>query len=201
MASKLYPPKIEGALPAFWLDYDTSNTVITGANIRIPFEPSTAVNATQVFGMVLRLRTVSTGSYLFPPIFSTNYNLGNQEVTFNLTGKQALLLNEGQYYKVQIAYCGSDTTDNETVGYNTGYFSTVGIIKCTSQPKIYINNLVQESVNFFTNEFVGTYDQTNCKDQTEKVYSYNFTVYDNNDEIYFRYFEFLTPQETTSIHL
>lgn len=185
MADKLYPPRIEGSLPAFWLEYDATNSVVRGANITIPFEPSSAVNETQVEGFVLRLRTVSTGSYLFSPVFSTNFNFGTQEVIFNLTASQATTLNEGQYYKVQIAYCGSILTEGSLQGYDIGYFSTVGIIKCTSKPKVYINNLVQENVNFFTNEFIGTYDQNDCKDQTEKVYSYQFDVYDENDEVYF----------------
>jgi hypothetical protein len=37
MATKLYPPYIAGTLPAFYLNYDSSNKVITGAKITIPF--------------------------------------------------------------------------------------------------------------------------------------------------------------------
>ena len=187
MGTKLYPPRIEGTLPAFWLEYDTSNTVIRGASITVPFIQNVAVSDAQIACFVLRLRTASTGSYLFSPIYSTNFNLGTKKVTFNLTSAQARQLNEGQYYKVQIAYCGSVTIDkyDNINGDDVGYFSTVGIIKCTSKPKVYINNLIQESVNFFSNEFVGTYDQSSCKDQTEKVYSYEFVVYDENNEIYF----------------
>ena len=187
MGTKLYPPRIEGTLPAFWLNYDASNTIVRGASIKVPFVQNAAVSDAQIAGFVLRLRTASTGSYLFSPIFSTNFNLGTKEVIFNLTAAQAKQLNEGQYYKVQIAYCGSIYTDryNNITGDDIGYFSTVGIVKCTSKPKVYINNLIQESVNFFSNEFIGTYDQSMCRDQTEKVYTYEFVVYDENDEVYF----------------
>ena len=175
MANKLYPPYINGTLPAFYISYDSSNTVVKEAVINIPFAKNTAVGETEVKGFVLRLRTASTGSYLFEPIPSASYSLGNEIATFILTANQAKLLNEGQYYKVQIAYVNSE---NEV-----GYFSTVGIIKCTSKPKVYINNLSQESANFFTNYYIGTYDQSDCKDQSEKVYSYEFNVYNDDNEI------------------
>ena len=187
MANKLYPPQIEGALPAFYLDYDSSNTVVTGASIKIPFTQSSAVSNEEIGCFVLRFRTASTGSYLFSPIFTTNFNLGTKIVTFHLNSQQARQLNEGQYYKAQIAYCHSvniDSYDN-VIGSDIGYFSTVGIIKCTSRPKVSINNLTQSSVNYFQNEFIGLYDQSECKDQTEKVYSYEFIVYDENDDVYY----------------
>jgi len=66
-----------------------------------------------------------------------------------------------------------------------GYFSTVGVIKCTSKPSIYINNLSQENINLFANQFIGVYDISDCRDQTEKVYSYEFNVYDQDDNLYY----------------
>ena len=175
MANKLYPPYIEGTLPAFCISYDSSNTVVKEATIDIPFTPNVAVGQTEVKGLILRLRTASTGSYLFEPIQSISYSLDKGIATFKLTANQAKLLNEGQYYKIQIAYVSSEN--------DPGYFSTVGVIKCTSKPKIYINNLSQESVNFFTNYYIGTYDQSECRDQSEKVYSYEFNVYNDDNEI------------------
>ena len=87
MANKLYPPQIEGALPAFYLDYDSSNTVVTGASIKIPFTQSSAVSNEEIGCFVLRFRTASTGSYLFSPIFTTNFNLGTKVVTFHLNSQ------------------------------------------------------------------------------------------------------------------
>ena len=187
MATKLYPPQIEGSLPAFYLNYDPTNSVVLGADITVPFIMNAAVGVTEVKSFVLRLKTASSNSYLFPPIYSENFNLANNTVTFGLSKTEAESLNEGQFYKVQIAYCGSaiSNSDLTVTGNDVGYFSTVGIIKCTSKPNIYINGLNSSSVNFFNNEFMGIYDQSTCHDQSEKVYSYEFIVYDENDEIYY----------------
>lgn len=187
MANKLYPPQIEGSLPAFYLNYDPSHNIVLSANITIPFSMNAAVGVNQVKAFCLRLRTASSGSYLFAPVYSENFNLGGNTVTFGLTQSQASKLNEGQFYKAQIAYCSSAYEDatGQTVGTDVGYFSTVGIIKCTSKPEIYINNLVATNVNFFSNDYIGVYDQSGCKDQTEKVYSYEFIVYDENEEVYY----------------
>ncbi len=177
MAGKLYPPYINGTLPAFWLDYDASQSVITGASITIPFSENPAVGNT-VNGYKLRLRTASTGSYLFEPVYTVQKDAEAREVTFELTPTQARKLKEGQYYKAQVAYCGESEED-------VGYFSTVGVIKCTSKPTISISNLSLDNINFFTNEFIGLYDMSNCKDQTEKVYSYSFQMFDENGDIYY----------------
>ena len=177
MAGKLYPPYINGTLPAFWLDYDASQSVITGASITIPFSENPAVGNT-VNGYKLRLRTASTGSYLFEPVYTVQKDTEAREVTFELTPTQAKKLKEGQYYKAQVAYCGESEED-------VGYFSTVGVIKCTSKPTISISNLSLDNINFFTNEFIGLYDMSNCKDQTEKVYSYSFQMFDENGDIYY----------------
>ena len=177
MAGKLYPPYINGTLPAFWLNYDASQSVITGASITIPFSENPAVGSA-VSGYKLRLRTASTGSYLFEPIYTVQKDAEARKVTFELTPTQAKKLKEGQYYKAQVAYCGESKED-------VGYFSTVGVIKCTSKPTISISNLSLDNINFFTNEFIGLYDMSNCKDQTEKVYSYSFQMFDENGDIYY----------------
>ena len=178
MAAKLYPPQINSTLPAFWLNYDASNAVVLNTVITIPYTDSATVNSGNIYGFCLRLRTASSGTYLFPPINSTSYDLNKHEVSFVIPANYAKLLNEGQYYKVQIAYINA-------LDDLPGYFSTVGIIKCTSKPSVYMNNLSQDNINFFTNEFVGIYDQSKCKDQTEKVYSYEFVVYNENNEVYY----------------
>ena len=69
MATKLYPPYINGTLPAFWLTYDASNTSIVNSLITIPFTDNVA-RGSNVTGYSLRLRTASTGAYLFPPIYA-----------------------------------------------------------------------------------------------------------------------------------
>lgn len=177
MATKLYPPQIEGTLPAFYLQYDASGATIVASTLPVPYTNNATVNEELITGFVLRLRTASTGSYLFPPINSSTYNIAESTVNFIIPANYAKLLNEGQYYKIQIAYLDNSGTP--------GYFSTVGVIKCTSKPTVYINNLDASNINFFTNEFAGVYDQSECRDQTEKVYSYEFCVYDDEDNLYY----------------
>ena len=178
MSVKLYPPYINGTLPAFWLNYDASKTQVIGASITIPFSDNPAASDS-IKGYSLRLRTASTGSYLFEPIYTTQKDTEENTVTFSLTATQAKKLKEGQFYKAQVTYCGSGGATDP------GYYSTVGIIKCTSKPTVSISNLSLENINFFTGDFIGLYDQTNCKDQTEKVYSYSFQIYDENGDIYY----------------
>jgi len=85
MPAKLYPPQITGTLPAFWLTYDSSNLLLRGADIKIPFSMNQVVSATSVKGFMLRLRTASSGSYIFSPVFSNDYNMSENIVTFHLT--------------------------------------------------------------------------------------------------------------------
>ncbi len=94
MTTKLYPPYIEGSLPAFCLRRNSNGQAIS-TQIKIPFSMNTTVSESQVSSMSLRLRTTSTGSYLFESIFSTAYDFTNNYVVFNLTADQASLLNEG----------------------------------------------------------------------------------------------------------
>ena len=148
---------------------------------------NTAVSESQFKGFSLRLRTASTGSYVLPPIYSHAYSTGDGEVTFSLSAQHAEALNEGQYYKLQIAYCAGQTVDGagNVSGTDIGYYSTVGIAKCVSKPEVSIKGLVFENINSFNNEFFGFYDLSNCKDRTEKVYSYQFKVYDEQENVYY----------------
>ena len=75
MAAKLYPPQINGTLPAFWLNYDASNAVVLNTVITIPYTDSATVNSGNIYGFCLRLRTASSGTYLFPPINSHFYSI------------------------------------------------------------------------------------------------------------------------------
>lgn len=176
MTTKLYPPYIEGTLPAFYITKDTSNNVLS-ASITIPFEMNASVNSVLISGFSLMLKTTSSGTYIFSSLRSNSFDLDKNTVTFIVDANEAKVLNEGQFYKAQIAYI--DLTGN------VGYYSTVGIIKCVSLPTISIVNLEADSTNFFNNEFIGLYDQSECNDQTEKVYSYEFIIYNElNEQVY-----------------
>ena len=62
--AKLYPPILEGVLPAFYSDAitDTEGEVI---RITIPFSMNRAVSSNQVGGFALKIKTVQSSSYLY----------------------------------------------------------------------------------------------------------------------------------------
>ena len=200
MPERLYPPQIAGTLPAFCKTYTiTGETkVLKDIQLVIPFTASVAVNNGDFVGFSLRLRTASTNTFLFDPIESTNFDIEKSTVTFTIPSKYGKLLNEGQYYKIQIAYISKyiDSTntykDSEgnvqtitTFKKLIGYYSTVGIIKCIQNPVVYIQNYTIDSVNIFNNELHGVYQLSDDLDQSEKVYSYNFSFYTEDGELYY----------------
>lgn len=161
MANKLYPPYIEGNLPAF----------IKGEDLVIPFRFNRAVGKNQVKEMVLSIRTVQTNTLKTPtPIKS--YQIHSGEARFKT--EDLSFFREGQFYKVQMA-----CVDNENL---VGYYSSVGIIKCTSMPTVEISGLDINSVNANQYEYIGHYSQEGG-DTTEKVYSYCFNLYDESNDI------------------
>jgi hypothetical protein len=56
-----------------------------------------------------------------------------------------------------------------------GYYSTVGVAKYTTKPIVAIDKLSTDKKTNALYEYTGTYKND---DKTEKVYSYNFTIYD-----------------------
>lgn len=177
--SKLYPPYINGTIPAFYKAYDAQDISETeGTVITVPFTMNNAVGISSVEGFALRIKTVQSGLYLCAPIYTQSYDIEKNEVYFTVPLAVAQELNEGQYYKLQIAYY-----QNEPTEANTGYYSTVGVTKCVSKPIVYINGFDSSSINLFSNEYLGVYDISEGRDQSEKVYSYCFDFYDSNDDL------------------
>jgi hypothetical protein len=78
----------------------------------------------------------------------------------------------GNYYKVQIAFKN---------GSEKSAWSSVGVIKCTAKPLITISSLEIGVDNVNPSVYSATY--TNA-DVTEKLYSYIFTIYDSDNNIY-----------------
>ena len=185
---KLHPPYIEGTLPAFYKD---STGVV---KLTIPFSMNRTVSPNDILGFTAKIKTAQNNVYIFT-LRQTDiswYTIGtNSEVTFilepsmiELGGKGSNNLSVGQYYKVQIAYIANDA--NNTVGY----YSTVGIIKYTTEPTVYIQSLVASSTNAHNYAYTGVYrqyklgdDGINESDVTEKVYSYQFILTDKNGNI------------------
>lgn len=157
---KLYPPIIEGTIPAFY-----------GQTLTVPFTMNKSVSTSEIKGFELKLKTVQSGYQPFAgSLSSTEWNRETNEVKFILPSN----LNIGQFYKIQMAYIDMTGT--------IGYYSTVGVVKCTSNPEVSILDPKNG------NTYEGIYSQKGSTDEeirdyTEKVYSYIFTLKDVNGNI------------------
>lgn len=191
MNSKLYPPYVEGTLPAF----------IQGGMLVVPFQLNRAVNRTDFNSMAIIIKTVQTNSTICDgeaQYAATNieYDVtsGHWKAIFPVGG----VVKAGQYYKVQVAFANGRYNnsnkweygyyDSNNIWHSTntvGYYSDVSVVKCTSQPHIYIKNLTDMAAsNTHQYEYTGVYSQTaEGKDKTEKVYSYRFDLRNEANEI------------------
>lgn len=160
--AKLYPPILEGTLPAFY-----------GTELVVPFSMNKTVSASEVQSILIKIKTVQSNNLLFSAE-TVNFTLSSSgcEAHFIIEGEDHL--NIGQYYKVQIAY--KDT--NNIIGY----YSTVGVVKYTAEPIVEIEGLTKSNseTNFHKYSYIGKY-QSN--DKSEKVYSYIFNLYDKNKQL------------------
>jgi hypothetical protein len=82
-------------------------------------------------------------------------------------------INIGQYYKVQVAFIDASN--------DCGYYSTVGVIKCTNEPTLSIQDLKTTGTNNSQYTYKGTYHNA---DASEKVYNYYFNIYNDLNELY-----------------
>lgn len=154
MGEKLYPPYIDGVLPAL-----NAQTNIHS----ISFQNNRAVNLNAVSGMSVKI----TNSY-------TNSVLSNTKVVqFNLEeGIVHFTVNDvnfyqSDYYQIQLAYIGKDGT--------IGYYSTVGTVKAIIPPIVTISNLNPNGTNLFMNKLIGECNQ--------QVYTYRFVLLNNDSQI------------------
>lgn len=165
MATKLYPPVIEGTIPAFY-----------GTTLVVPFSLNRAVSKSEIAGFVMKIKTVQ-GSVLLGTIKQTDpdcYDLDAlMQVEFNISNIMASL-HVGQHYKIQMAFIGSDD--------QIGYYSTVGVVKYTTFPKIEISGLVSGIINNHNYYYTGLYSQQG-QDTSEKLYSSRFVLYNSSNEI------------------
>ena len=165
---KLYPPQIEGTLPAFAYKNGTGE-------ILVPFTMNQTVSYNSIKGFAIRIKTVQSNQLVYSDQIDTLPDI--TEVTFPIHGDNFYKSYDfivGQYYKVQIAYVEKETNE-------IGYYSTIGVIKCTSQPTMYISGLVEGELQSDRGKYTGVY--TNPGDLTEKLYTYYFNVYDNKDRL------------------
>ena len=177
--SKLYPPYVEGMLPAF-----TDITKVT-----IPFTANKSVSSQEVAGMSLIIKTVQNSTVLRKTgtsqgAVTTNdpncgYDINNGVAWFDLSD---FPLNVGQYYKVQLAYIAGNNT--------AGFYSQCSTIKYTRKPVFGIEGLTIGATNAHMYKYVGTYRQVKDPmnnqsfiDQTEKMYSCRFVLQDASGEV------------------
>lgn len=160
---KLYPPSIEGKLPA-----------CGGESLVIPFVMNRAVSEESVSRMVAIIKTISTGrtvALLNQGTLVKNDNGYAASFDDKKENGQIANLNIGQYYKVQIAYVNKN---------DIGYYSSVGTFKRTTFPSVRIPALEN---NFYGGyEYTGVYSQEGG-DETEKIYSYCFELTDIDGNI------------------
>lgn len=185
MAAKLYPPYIDGKVPAF-----------DGAVLTVPFRHNRAVNySTQVKTMSCKIKTVSTNEWVWTLTADANNiqkdpDTGQWSVVFDLsklyedrdnpkTGNKTPYyewLIVGVFYKIQIAY-----VDNSN---QVGYFSDVGVTKYTAHPDVTIDGLYPHGTNNALYNYVGVYSQYSGGDLAERAYSYCFTIYDSKGDVF-----------------
>ncbi len=164
--AKLYPPQINGTIPAFYSDINSGTTKIV-----VPFSMNRAVSVNEIGAMQLKIKSLNGTKIgvVNSNLFDTTTKM---TATFDLTPFRKDL-HVGNYYKIQLAYI--DGTYNEV-----GYFSTVGVTKYSVLPKVEIAGLNFRRINTHRYSYVGIYSQANG-DSTEKLYSSRFIIYDGND--------------------
>lgn len=152
--AKLYPPHIEGTIPAFCKTVDKNGTA--RAELVVPFSMNKAVSKHEVRGFDLKLKNIFGAENAYLITLSTEvgngrYNIDSEyTATFDLSSDLLDKLLLGQFYKVQIAYIGDE---------GTGYYSTVGVVKYTSEPTMEIANLSTDVINMHRYSYIGRYSQ------------------------------------------
>ena len=166
--AKLFPPIIEGSIPAFYTENGTS--ILT-----VPFSMNRAVSPAQVSNIIMKIKTVQNNTYI-QDIEAVEIQVRNipYYAKFDLSN----IINKlkvGQFYKVQIAYMDKN---NEV-----GYYSTVGVVKYTTKPTVSIYNLQSGGIlNTHLYDYMGEYSQENG-DTTEIVNTYQFQVWNSDNEL------------------
>lgn len=182
MLDRLYPPYIEGTIPAF---YGTVGMNASDVEYRltVPFSMNKGVGIKEINGFRVRIKNIQSNNIVAEITKYVNEiqaeniaSTGEVSFTFknsDLTaGNSTLLL--GQSFKIQLAYLNKNNV--------VGYFSTVGVAKYTTKPQISIKGLKGNAINSHTFEYTGEYSQKG-QDTTEKLYSSKFIITDANGKI------------------
>ena len=181
----LYPPQIEGTIPAFCREH---------GQIAIPFVMNKTVGWNEIDGFSIKIKNIQNNEIIIT-LNTLKYNSNGEIYSEYSKDKQIAYFDFdkdnnpfilGQSYKVQMCYITAEKDNSgkiESLKPKTfEHYSTVGIIKCTAEPNVYIDGLEGSQLYSDTRTYIGVYSQEG-KDVTEKVYSYNFTVYDEQGKI------------------
>ena len=154
--AKLYPPHIEGALPAF-----------CGNTLSIPFEHSRAVSQKEISCYHYILKDIQQSKIIGGDGVQKNAAIQETNGNWRLqcSGINTTALQPGTFYKLQLAYVDLSNT--------TGYFSDVGIIKYIQEPTVKLTGLSQTGINNHSYHYQLEY---HCQDSTEKLYSTQFFI-------------------------
>ena len=153
---KLPPPIIEGTLPAFY-----------GTELTVPFVMNKAVSINEFDSFEVKIKSALNNALIKTETVILYQDLN--KVIFNISADLVI----GRYYKIQMAYRSGDIV---------GYYSDIGIAKYTTEPEVFIENLNKDTINPHVYNYIGKYSQING-DATEKVHSYCFNLYQDNDLI------------------
>ena len=157
---KLNPPVVENKSPA--------QTNLNG--IMIPFQMNRSVGWADFTQVVALIKTVQTNSHV-ATLYCNKESLYVKNGVYqgSFSNGSALPFKVGQHYKVQLAYKGIDGA--------VGFYSSTTTFKFTSSPTVTIQNLTNGATpNIHKYDYTGYY--TNPGDASEKVYSYQFDLYD-----------------------
>ena len=169
---KLYPPNIEGTIPAF-----------NGTTLVVPFSMNKAVAKSEVGSFALKIKTTYNSAYIKNATY-IKHDCDKGFVEFDV-GDCALI--KGNFYKIQLAYISNSSPAI------VGYYSTIGIVKYTGTPKAEIAGLEigSSQINMHNYEYVGVYNlpswlndkQETIYDSAEKAYTYCFNLYDHKGKL------------------
>lgn len=174
--AKLYPPYIEGTIPAFCRTVNLDGTV--GAKLTVPFSMNKAVSKWEIKGFALKLKNVfGDDDFLISSTTEFDPYLDvDRKVVFHLNEEMLSRLTVGSHYKVQIAYISNDST---------GYYSTVGIVKYTTHPTMEMPGLSTNVINMHRYSYIGKYSQVayEYKEIPVSVRDYKPNLYYKKNEL------------------
>ena len=203
--AKLNPPILEGKIPAFAsriIQTEQGETISKHIEVEIPFVMNRSVSYDDIFGMIVKFKTVG-GIVIGNPIKVVHkihhgdpipvdpddpYIDIDKNIIYiqNTPPDIDKRLNVGQYYKIQIAYIDYNELDGDSEG-DIGYYSSVGVAKYTVEPEV-----TCEKIANYELLFRGYYDPSDYE-KTEKLYSSRFklqTGYTHNDGDKIRFYPY-----------